>query len=520
MTVAGAVGVASLSLAVEAQVLGGGPAPLEGTSMAGLTQVAGRTEPWTARFQVPAGANGSAASIEITFPPGFEVPLDVQCTYVDHGSVAASVLGRTVTCSLGSHTVPAGEAVQFQLASPRNPTHAQVTPPFLVRVLDAIGQAVAQDGDSTAVIQPGTLAALQASAREATAGSNDIWTVSFRTENAIGEANAPGSIFIDWPPEFHVEPETSTRCSVAVGGEPMPGVQTTGDAAQGQVVCLLSQVVEAGREVRATLNFVRNPPAEQATPSTPLVVLTRAASGEVHDLGSTTGASIAAHPFTSGPAQSSPSRAAGAANEHGFTFTLYNPWPADGRILLVFPSGFTFGRGATTRVEFVSHGMGTFSTVQIAGTQVVAVRSGDGAALPLGSVVHVRVTAVANPPGGGTTGPFTVATQTRTGISIDRGAAPGVAIDGPTSAGPSGGSGDSGPAGPSAPGVGSPGGAPPASPPSARGGTQVPSSGPPTPTPSDGQGASAWGAVGAAFASTVAAALLARRLGRARGGVP
>jgi len=112
----------------------------------------------------------------------------------------------------------------------------------------------------------------------------------------------------------------------------------------------------------------------------------------------------------------SPSLAAGAVGNVGISLTTANPIPADGKIIITFPAGFALSSGATTTATSLTID-GTL-TVGINGQVVTITRSG-GTATPAGNQ-RITLSNVKNPTTAGTTGTYSIETQTAASYSIDK----------------------------------------------------------------------------------------------------
>lgn len=106
----------------------------------------------------------------------------------------------------------------------------------------------------------------------------------------------------------------------------------------------------------------------------------------------------------------------GITNTVTATFTTVNPVPVDGKIRVVFPSGFTVS-GATS--GSCSTMDGGWSSLAITGQTVSITRDGLGGVEPAGPQT-CTISGIRNPVTAGSTGTYTIRTVTLGGISIDQ----------------------------------------------------------------------------------------------------
>lgn len=103
------------------------------------------------------------------------------------------------------------------------------------------------------------------------------------------------------------------------------------------------------------------------------------------------------------------------------TFTTANAIPADGKIVVTFPTtlagGFTFDSTGTTAATFNSGGSGTLA-VSRTGSIVTLTRSG-GSSIAGSTAVSIALTYVLNPNATGSTGAYELKSTTSGGTSID-----------------------------------------------------------------------------------------------------
>ena len=107
---------------------------------------------------------------------------------------------------------------------------------------------------------------------------------------------------------------------------------------------------------------------------------------------------------------------AGASGNVNVTFTMANPLPANGKVVITFPSGFDV---STNEISATSSDVdGTFYEATVAGQVLTFERENDGTAEPAGAIT-ITLTNVTNPSVSGATGTFTITTTTAAGAVID-----------------------------------------------------------------------------------------------------
>ena len=101
---------------------------------------------------------------------------------------------------------------------------------------------------------------------------------------------------------------------------------------------------------------------------------------------------------------------AGASGNVNVTFTMANPLPANGKVVITFPSGFDV---STNEISATSSDVdGTFYEATVSGQELTFERENDGTAEPAGAIT-ITLTNVGNPSVSGATGTFTITTTTQ-----------------------------------------------------------------------------------------------------------
>ena len=105
-----------------------------------------------------------------------------------------------------------------------------------------------------------------------------------------------------------------------------------------------------------------------------------------------------------------PTPLAGTSGNCVISFTTVNPIPADGKIVVTFPSGFAFDSGGTTAVSGTPTGLDGLFAVGKAG-QVVTITRSNGTQAAAGAKT-ITLSYVQNPTAKGSTGTYAIQTNT------------------------------------------------------------------------------------------------------------
>ena len=168
-----------------------------------------------------------------------------------------------------------------------------------------------------------------------------------------------------------------------------------------------------------TLTNIKNPDITGTTGAYTIQTLT-SADALVEGSTSVTADTITAGPIASPNVQPA-SLAASAVGTVAVTLTTTNPIPADGKIVVTFPttlgSGFTLNSGGSTAVSDITGIDGTLS-VGVASNVVTLTRSG-GTSFA-GGTVSFNLSNIQNPTIGGSTGTYQIKTTNTSNTTIDQ----------------------------------------------------------------------------------------------------
>lgn len=271
------------------------------------------------------------------------------------------------------------------------------------------------------------LTGLAASAPKQWAGAIEDWSVSFKA----GHAQAGTDIVRFYSYGGLNAAYTPPRCDFLAPfvENNVASVENTG----GYVDCPIpaGRAIAAGDDVRMTFRGLKGLPYAASFN----LRLEQRSPAEAYG-GATTTKALTPHPFEGTPTVGLSQTTAGAESDYEFTFSTHNVWPKNGQFAVTFPPGTTFNVGASSTVEFIEGGEGSFSIPTIAGTTLVAQRAAESDLSH--ATFKIRVSHIGNRPSAGPLGLLHVVTRTATPRDIDFGdpVGPGLAAA-PTGAGSS-----------------------------------------------------------------------------------
>jgi len=103
------------------------------------------------------------------------------------------------------------------------------------------------------------------------------------------------------------------------------------------------------------------------------------------------------------------------------SFTTVNPVPKDGKIVVVFPSGFALSSGGTTAVTAGGTYNGTaYTSVGIVGQTLTLTGNSSGTGIAALGSVSITLSKIKNPITAGPTGTYSISTTNNTGTVIDQ----------------------------------------------------------------------------------------------------
>lgn len=406
------------------------PAALTSLSTTVAMPEVGETGSVSFAFTTP-GVTPADGRVTILMPAGFDLS-GLGTTAAFSGAVpftgtgTVTTNGQLITIQRSGGTATALGAKVVTLTGIRNPGHVGLFAPVVISTADTAGALIASGTTSATITTPGDLTTLEVDPASLTVSATGEVSVGFTTANMVP---GDGVIRISMPagfvlsgvgvnPVFPTNPSTNFdgTATLSVSGSDLI-ITRNGDGADSP----------SGAK-RITLTGVQNPPSAGTTGTFAIQTTTRA--GDQIDIGTAPGIDIAAGAVTAATVTPASLLTAASGNAT-VAFTTAHEIPANGRIVVTFPSDFVVS-GATTATS--PTGLDGTLAVTTSGQSVVITRSG-GTAAAAGTKSFV-LNNIVNPIYMGTTGTFGIRTESGAAgfPDIDSGSAPGVEIT-PNSAG-------------------------------------------------------------------------------------
>ncbi len=352
--------------------------------------------------------------IKITFPAGFNVAgtSGGTCSSMD-GSFATAVSGQvvTITRSAGSSQSPAAESCTLSNIS--NPSSTGSTGTYVIQTTNSSDDIIDQDSAVAAdTILPsvGTLSGTNVEPASLVAGATSTTTISFTTVNAIP---ATGKIKVTFGAGFILTSVVSTNgtCSTMDGS-----FATT---VSGQVVTITRSAgsSQSAAAENCTIGNIINPQVSGST-GTYIIRTTDSADSAVDENTTVTADTITAGSLSS--ASVTPTSL--AAEDTSFVtirFTTANPIPTTGKIIVIFPAGFSLSSNGTTNLSTGGSYHGTNYAMTLSGLTLTMTGNAAGTGVGAAEEVNITVSNVKNPATTGATGGFSIATKTTGDVTID-----------------------------------------------------------------------------------------------------
>ncbi len=340
---------------------------------------------------------------KVQFPAGYVVPGDSDGDRVATASVTQSRAG--------------GSTVSFTVAA-HNPDLGGTTGTFTIWTERADGRKIDQGTASgVSIVEPSVIPSanftLQLGSNRA--GQNHTLAVSFTPTTAV---DAGGKIALTLPAGFRL----NTGGATALVAEPTAGGTLTVDAAnRTATIRLLNNPYPAGTAVNFSLSNIGNP-LQRGAAGTFSLSTWGSDDGRL-DRASRSGPSIVAGSLT-GLSVNSDTKVRGENATYSFGFTTATAWPADGRLTVQFPAGFTF-RNVSANME----GTGAAGTLNASldGSTLTLSREGTTRTWIAGAK-SLTVSGIVNPDALGATGTFRIVLLRADGGELDVGTFNGVTI--------------------------------------------------------------------------------------------
>ncbi len=360
--------------------------------------------------------------VVVTFPEGYALSSGATTSIGDggtsfDGTESASISGQTVTITRsGDGTeVAAGTAITIELTSVKNPTIPASTGTYAIVTKSSADATIDQDTTvATDTLTPGTLTDTDVEPESLLASDVGDGDVSFTLANPLP---ADGKIVLTFPDGFALSSDATT--SIGDDGTSFDGSASI--AVSGQTVTIIRSggtEVAADATVTIELTSIKNPPVSGTTGNY-AISTTDASDALINQDGATGPDTITPADLTATDVEPE-LLTAGVVGDVDVAFTLANPLPADGTIVVTFPAGFTLSSGATTGIGDDDTSFDGFVTVTVSGQSVTITRGG-GTDVDAGAAVTLELTNVKNPTESGSTGTYTVTTSDGAGAAIDPG---------------------------------------------------------------------------------------------------
>jgi hypothetical protein len=374
--------------------------------------------PVTGKIKLTFGAGASGSSFNLSSASFTSIS-------AGGGSTALSVSGQTVTLTRsGGSIINVGTTVTIVLGNITNPLVSGLTGTYYLTTTTA-GDApidAANPFVAGSTITQGALTVASVTPASFAAGATGGNTISFTTASPIPQG---GKILVTFPSGYDLAGVSATGGRAATGPYNLTGTWTAPESVSGLTLTLTQSgglLTPAGTQIFLTIAGIKNPPVTGQTGA--FAVETQTGSSSTIDVGS-------ASPITITPGVLTGTDlapvAAGSAIVNGtgnatVSFTTANPIPADGKIIVTFPAGYSV---AGTTVSSKTGLDGTL-TPSVNAQVVTLTRSGGGTSSS--GAVSIVLAGVINPGTAQITGPGSIATFTSADVAIDAGAFDGKPI--------------------------------------------------------------------------------------------
>jgi hypothetical protein len=351
----------------------------------------------------PWPANGK---LDITFPSGFNV---ANATFVSSsgssGGFSVSVATQTVTVTRDNAGTPTSGAFTVTLGAITNGGSAITTGTFTLTTRTNGGVAIDTGTAAGVTFTAGALSSTSVTPASLVAGATGNVVVALTTATSWP---ANGKLLVTFPAGFNVAGATFVSSTGTTGGFTA--------SVSSQTVTLTRDntgTATAPGAMTFTLGAIKNPPISGTTGTFSLA--TRSNNNNDIDTSSPV-PGVAITPGTLTTVSAAPaSTTASASGDFTATFTLANPWPADGLLVIVFPTGFD-ASGATFSAQT---GLDGGFSVTPGTTTVTVTRNGAGTTTAANTAVSITLGTVVNPSSTGMTGSYTLTTKNGSGVAID-----------------------------------------------------------------------------------------------------
>jgi hypothetical protein len=359
-----------------------------------------------------------------TFNAGGTTNITTDTTTLD-GTFAVSISGQSVTVARQGDGSIATGSVSFDLSYIQNPPISG--PTNVYQIMTTTNDTVSIDQILTVPQTPLTSADLVNPAvtpDSIIAGTVATVRVSFDTANPIP---ADGKVIVTFPATFTLDSggttNISTNCST------FDGTFSVGTSGQTVTVSRQGDGTVAFGNISFDFTYIKNPTVSgdagvydiMTTTADTVSIDQACAPGTIFDPGLLTETSVT---------QDSP--VVSVVTNNTVIFATSNDIPADGLLVISFPSGFALDSGGTTKISHVTTDTTSFdgSFVLSTNNQVLTItRQNDGSTFSAGGKISFVLSNIKNPTSVGETGTFSIQTQNTSFNVIDENTAvPAVVI--------------------------------------------------------------------------------------------
>ncbi|MCC7357741.1 peptidoglycan-binding protein [Candidatus Uhrbacteria bacterium] len=348
--------------------------------------------------------------VSVIFPTGFDTTniTSPTCTSMD-GSFSFSTSSQTVNIIRTGNGINQPAAAESCIIDGIiAPTSTGLSGTYFINTKDNLGNitdSATVTGDMyyaapsliSTDVQPATLVA----------GANSVATISFTT---VTSTPIDAKIRVTFPSNFNLSPISTVTCATISGSI---SFSTSSN------VLLISRngngITEIAGAESCTATNVRNPQISGSTgtynieiidsQSTPVVISSASVSADTIAPNALTGANITPENYVANTTQ-----------VHTLNFTSANPIPADGKIIVTYPAGFSLNEAASANCAGFDGSLGVTTSSQ----SLILTRSGGTPSTP--GPVDCLIYSIGNR-SPGASGIYSVSTTNATNIVIDQAAA-------------------------------------------------------------------------------------------------
>lgn len=367
----------------------------------------------------PANPWPADGKLEIIFPAGFTLPSP---TYVSNtgssGGFSIAVMSQTVTLTRDNTGTPTSSAFTIRLGNITNGGSTITTGSFTVTTKTNGGVAIDTASPSGVTFTAGALSTTSVTPQSLVAGATGDVDIKLTTATTWP---ANGKLLVTFPAGFVV---TGAAFGTQTGSN-----GTFSASGSGSVVTILRTGGGATATAPGALDFtitgIKNPPISGLTGTFSMATRSNN-NNDIDTVSNTAAVTITPGALTSATAAPQ-STAASASGDFTVAFTLANPWPANGLLVIDFPAGFD-ASGATFASQMNLDGGFNLLPAPSA-TQITVTRNGAGTSIAALTSVSITFHTVVNPSAMGMTGSYTLTTENASGTPIDTAAPTGTNIN-------------------------------------------------------------------------------------------